>query len=186
MYMWRVIGNMLIGMALFKWGIIKGEKSASFYWKLMAGCFVVGFALVGLGLNQNLEHEFSFDYAQFTGIQFNFWGSLFVSVGYICLIALWSKSNLLNGLKARLAAVGRMAFTNYIMHSVICSFIFYGIGLGLMGEVDRPTQLLIVLGIWILQLIISPIWLKNYRFGPLEWLWRSLTYQMKPKNRIES
>ena len=69
-----------------------------------------------------------------------------------------------------------MAFTNYISQSVICTLIFYGHGLGLFERVDRLGQLAIVVAIWILQLLWSPWWLARFRFGPLEWLWRSLTY----------
>jgi uncharacterized protein len=108
-----------------------------------------------------------------------------MSCGYLSLIALWSTSDFLPDLKRRLAAVGRMAFSNYIMHSILGIFIFYGIGLGLMGEVQRFPQLMIVFAIWALQLIISPWWLKRYRFGPLEWFWRTLTYwKRQPMKRF--
>jgi uncharacterized protein len=87
-------------------------------------------------------------------------------------------------LARRLAAVGRMAFSNYILHSAVCTTIFYGHGFGLFGKVERVGQFGIVLAIWLLQLIISPIWLRYFLFGPLEWLWRSLTYlQWEPFRR---
>ncbi|HSR39294.1 MAG TPA: DUF418 domain-containing protein, partial [Phnomibacter sp.] len=75
-----------------------------------------------------------------------------------------------------LAAVGQMAFTNYITHSIICNFIFLGYGLSMYGKLHRHELYYIVIGIWIFQLIASPIWLSYFRFGPLEWAWRSLTY----------
>ena len=85
----------------------------------------------------------------------------------------------------RLAAVGRMAFTNYIMHTIICTTIFYGDGFGLFGKVERVWQFAIVVAIWTLQLIVSPVWLKHFVFGPLEWLWRCLTYlQWEPLRRV--
>jgi uncharacterized protein len=59
---------------------------------------------------------------------------------------------------------------------VLCHLIFYGTGLGLVDKVDIPTQIAITLAIWIVQLLYSPIWLALYRFGPVEWLWRSLSY----------
>jgi uncharacterized protein len=84
----------------------------------------------------------------------------------------------------RLSAVGRMAFTNYIMHTVICTTLFYGHGLGLFGKIERVWQFAMVLAIWLLQLVVSPIWLKHFFFGPLEWLWRCLTYlQWEPLRR---
>ena len=76
----------------------------------------------------------------------------------------------------RLSACGRMALTNYLMQTVICTTIFYGHGLGLYGYVDRKGQFWITLGVWCLQLLWSPLWLRYFRFGPAEWLWRSATY----------
>ena len=77
-----------------------------------------------------------------------------------------------------------MAFTNYIAQSVICTSLFYGYGLGLFGRLQRAEMLIIVAAVWLLQLLWSSWWLSRYRFGPLEWLWRSLTYfQIQPMLR---
>jgi uncharacterized protein len=65
---------------------------------------------------------------------------------------------------------------NYLAHSVICALIFNGVGLGLVGELQRYQLYYVVAGIWLVQLVVSPLWLRHYRFGPAEWLWRSLTY----------
>ena len=77
-----------------------------------------------------------------------------------------------------------MAFSNYISHSVICSILFYGYGFGLIGKLERYQLYYIVPLIWTFQLIVSPIWLRHFRFGPLEWCWRSLTYWQKQPMRI--
>ena len=74
------------------------------------------------------------------------------------------------------AAVGRTALSNCLLQSILFTFILYGHGFGLFGQIERTGQFLIVLAIWAFQLIISPIWLRYYRFGPVEWLWWSLTY----------
>ncbi len=66
--------------------------------------------------------------------------------------------------------------TNYLMQTIICTTLFYGHGLGLYGYVERTGQLYITLAIWTLQLLWSPLWLRYFRFGPFEWLWRSATY----------
>lgn len=79
-----------------------------------------------------------------------------------------------------------MAFTNYISHSIICAFVFYGIGFGLYGELSRHQLYYVVGSIWLFQLIASPIWLKYFRFGPLEYGWRWLTYGERPAFRIAS
>ena len=92
------------------------------------------------------------------------------------LMMLACQSARLIPLMRRLAAVGRMAFTNYILQTVICTTLFYGHGFGLFGKVECLGQLGIVLMIWVAQLVISPIWLRHFLFGPLEWMWRSLTY----------
>jgi uncharacterized protein len=77
-----------------------------------------------------------------------------------------------------------MAFTNYIMQTIICTAIFYGHGFGYYGQVERSGQIAIVAAVWVFQLIASPIWLRHFFFGPLEWLWRSLTYwQRQPFRR---
>ena len=82
----------------------------------------------------------------------------------------------LRAVQDRLAPVGRMAFTGYILETVICTSIFYGHGLGLIGSVERWQQILFVVGVWIVVVVFSNVWLARYRMGPLEWLWRSLTY----------
>ncbi|WP_332913841.1 DUF418 domain-containing protein [Algoriphagus boritolerans] len=70
-----------------------------------------------------------------------------------------------------------MALTNYIMHSVICMIVFTGVGFGLFGKLQRYELLYVVFSIWIFQLILSPIWLRYFQYGPLEWLWRNLSYK---------
>jgi len=95
-----------------------------------------------------------------------------------------SKRNLVRGLQHRLAAVGRTAFSNYLLQTLICTTIFYGYGLGLFGRLERIYLLGVVLAVWIFQLYISPIWLRRYRLGPAEWLWRSLTYRRRQPFRV--
>ena len=98
------------------------------------------------------------------------------ALAYIGAIMLASKNLRLATLLWPLAAVGQMALTNYLLHSIICTMIFYGHGLGQFGHFSRVQQLSTVIGIWVFQLIVSPIWLHYFRFGPFEWLWRSLSY----------
>src|SRR5262249_36504148 len=93
---------------------------------------------------------------------------------YFGLLILWSRSGRLPWLQARLRAVGRMALTNYLMQSVLCGFVFYGYGLGLFGQMGAAAGLLVVFGVWLLGLAWSPIWLKCFQLGPVEWAWRSL------------
>ncbi len=114
------------------------------------------------------------------GSQFNYWGSIVVSLGWVGLVMLVYRQSWLRLVTQALAAVGRMAFTNYLMQTLICTTIFYGYGFGLFGRVERVGQIGIVFGVWIFQLVVSPLWLRFFRFGPAEWLWRCLTYLKCP------
>ena len=102
-----------------------------------------------------------------------------VGLGHIALVALAQQRGWFSGLQARLRAAGRMAFTNYIAHTLIFTTVFFGFGLKLFGAFGRLPLLIMVFAVWILQLWWSPWWLARYRFGPLEWLWRSLTYRRR-------
>src|SRR5688572_7681498 len=172
---WRAGGLMLIGMALLKWRVLTGEREPSFYGKLAAVGLGVGLPLVAWGLVRNNANGWTID-AFFAGAQWNYWGSVLVSLGWIGVtLRLW-RADVARGLFARLAAVGRMAFTCYILETLICTTVFYGHGLGFFGSVDRMGQMLITFGVWLVLLAFAPAWLARFRFGPLEWLWRTLTY----------
>jgi len=173
---WRVIALMLLGMGLFKWEVLSCGRSSRFYLKMALIGLVTGYVLSGAGVYLNFKDQWTMEFSMFIGAQFNYVGSLGVALGYTALVMLFSKSAGYAGLKRRFSAVGRMAFSNYILMTIICTFLFYGHGFGLYGSVERKFQVLIVLAIWILILYISPLWLRRYRFGPLERLWRALTY----------
>jgi uncharacterized protein len=173
---WRVTGLMLIGMALYKWEVLSALRSRIFYIRMSLIGLVLGYGIVGYGIYRNFQANWSYEYSMFIGSQFNYVASIGVALGYIGIIMLICKSDHFRQFRNIFSSVGKMAFTNYILMSLICTFIFYGHGLGLYGEVERTGQILMVFGIWILLMIISTLWLKHYRFGPLEWLWRSLTY----------
>jgi uncharacterized protein len=76
-----------------------------------------------------------------------------------------------------------MAFTNYIMQSVILGLVFYGYGLGLFGKLDSVAGLAIVLAVYVAQVVVSRLWLDRFRYGPIEWLWRALMYGRAPPFR---
>ena len=112
----------------------------------------------------------------FLGSQYNFWGSVFIALGYASLIMLMVQKGQLSALQNRLAAIGKTAFSNYILHTLVFTTVFYGYGLGLFAEVERWQLILMVLAMWAVQLWLSPLWLQRFKFGPLEWAWRCLTY----------
>jgi len=80
--------------------------------------------------------------------------------------------------------VGRMALTNYLIQTIICVFIFYGYGFGLFGSIGAATATLIAFTILGFQILFSYLWLKYFRYGPIEWLWRQLTYRQRLKFRL--
>jgi uncharacterized protein len=183
---WRAGGLMVLGMALFKLGVFSAKRSRRTYFTMLVAGAVVGLLLIHTGIYRNKEVHFDVRYSFFLGAQFNYWGSLFLSAAYIGLLMLWCQRGAGGWLKQRLRAVGQMAFTNYLLHTLICITIFYGPGLGLFAQVNRVGQISIVLAIWVAQLLYSPWWLKRFRFGPFEWLWRSLTYwRRQPFRRRE-
>ncbi len=177
---WLAGGRMLIGMGLMKLGIFSASRSHKFYLTMMLMGYGIGLPLMAFDIWHLFSHEFflgrQLDYALAGWPFLSLYGSLPVVFGHIGLVMLICKSGALTWLTRRLAAAGRMALTNYLTHSIVCTTLFYGYGFDLFGTIHRPLLYLIVITIWISQLLISPIWLSVFRFGPAEWLWRSLTY----------
>jgi len=179
-YFWKSSSLMLLGMALFKLGAFAAQWSRRRYMVLVGLGLFVGIPAVVLGVLQNLARNWDVRYSFFLGGFYNYWGSYLVALGWVGLIMLWCQGLLISPLKERMAAVGRMAFSNYILQTLICTTIFYGHGLGYFGSVPRTGQILIVFAIYAMQLAIAPLWLRHFQLGPLEWLWRSLTYGKRP------
>lgn len=79
--------------------------------------------------------------------------------------------------------MGRMALSNYVLQSIVCTTIFYSYGLGYFGQVGSATGLSLTVAIVLVQLVLSHLWLARFQFGPLEWVWRSITYLRVPPLR---
>lgn len=181
---WRAGGIMFLGMALMKLGVLSGERSNAFYRKMMGAGYVVGLPLVLFSAWDLNAHQWDGAYMFAEGIRANYVGSVFMSLGHVAVFMLIIRNGKLQNLMRRFAAIGRMALTNYLMHSVVLTTIFYGYGFGIYGTVPRIWQMGFVVAMVSFQLWYSPIWLQRYRFGPVEWLWRSLTYwQRQPMRR---
>ena len=176
--LWDVLSMMLLGIALFKWKILSAEKSYKFYAIMAALGYLIGFSINYHEIHSIMEGDFSLLSFSKANITYDL-GRVPVAIGHVGSIMLFCKLPLLKWLKGSLAAVGKMALTNYVMHSVFALFIFTGAGFGLFGTLQRFELLYVILGIWIFQLIVSPIWLKYYQYGPLEWIWRNLSYLKK-------
>ena len=176
---WKITAMMLLGMALYKSGVITGEKSKSFYKKLRFFGFFIGLGFVAFGMNKNAIHDYACEYSFFQGTIFNSIGSVGVVLMYIGIIMLMLQGSWGPKLEKYLAPVGRMALTNYLMQTIIATTIFFGHGFGLFGTLGRAEHWLVILPVWVFQIAFSKWWMERYKFGPAEWAWRSLTYWNK-------
>jgi uncharacterized protein len=182
-FLWRCGGMMLLGMALYKWGFLDGRLSNRAYMLTAAFCIPVGLGLAWYGASELERVRFALPQRILLDL-WNYTGAVFASVGYAAALLLVVKLGVLAYVRKALAAVGQMAFSNYLLHSIATSVLFLGSGFGLAGRLDYAEQLAVVAAIWVIQLVLSPLWLAHYRFGPAEWLWRSLTYwQRQPMRR---
>jgi uncharacterized protein len=168
-----LLGVMLLGMACFKSGVLQARLPVRVY----ALMVLIGY---GVGVPVNLYETLTYLRSGFSLVvnyqvaQTYDLGRVAMTAGHIGLVMLMCRSGALRGLQAALAAVGRMALTNYISQTLITTTIF--VLLAQFGRWERHQLYYLVFAIWAFQLVISPIWLRHFYFGPMEWLWRSLTY----------
>ena len=181
---WTLGGMMLVGMALYKWGVLSNNRSTRFYKRLLVGGGSIGLVLVLVGVWVREVVAWETIPVLTLAFQFNYWGAPILAVGYIggiMLLCRWFRDGrVVNAL----AAVGRTAFTNYLLQTVVATTIFYGHGLGLFGQVSRIELLGVVVLIWAIQIPASVWWLERFRFGPVEWVWRTLTYRQRQPMRF--
>ena len=166
----------MVGMAAYKWKILSASKSTRFYSLLVIISAAIGFPLVAIGVWFKQQHGWDPVVSRFVDSNWNLVGGVFVAFAWIGLVMLICKGRFLPGVQKALAAVGRMALTNYIGQSVICTLLFYGHGLGWYNTFERYELLYVVGCVWVFQIVFSVLWLGWFRFGPLEWLWRTATY----------
>lgn len=169
----ETLGLMLLGMALFKSGFLTGAWSRKSYVQVAVLCLGTDLALHTYAAWASIEADFAPE------VYFP-WTRLFVNpfhpvgaVGYAALIILLFSQR--SAIADRLAAVGRTAFSNYLLPTLIGTLIFFGTFGGLYGELSRGEAWLIVPPVWAFMLIWSKWWLDRYRYGPFEWAWRSLS-----------
>jgi uncharacterized protein len=179
----ETVGLMLIGMAGYKSGLLTGRWSAIEYRRLALWGIALGLLAHGVLVAVDIQSRFYSPYLMggFMGAMAPF--RIVQALGYAALLALF----VMHGgmLVDRLAAVGRAAFTNYLGTSILTTFVFYGWGLGLYGSLSRAESwLLMVPLVWIIMLVWSKPWLDHYRYGPLEWAWRTLARgRLQPMRR---
>jgi uncharacterized protein len=181
--LWRASGMMCIGMGLIKLNVLTATRSSKTYlWMLIIG-LLTGIPLTLYGVHANSLVGWDGRYSSNMGVVPGYWGSLGLVFAWIGAVMLVCRHNIAVRLQRRLAAIGQLALSNYLLQTVIGTTIFYGHGLGLFGRVERTEQFLIVLAVWFFQLWLSPLWLRYFQFGPVEWLWRMVTYLKLPPMR---
>lgn len=174
--MWRTTGAMLLGMALMKLGVFSARLPARFYSGWIVAGYGAGLPIVWIGARGMIAHRFDLEYMVGGVGVFNYFGSLLVAMAHVGVVMRLCQSGALGWLRERLAAVGRLALSNYLLQSAVCTTLFYGYGFGLFASLSRAELQGVVLAVAALQLAVSRPWLERFRFGPVEWAWRSLTY----------
>ncbi|GAB3994148.1 DUF418 domain-containing protein [Spirosoma daeguense] len=177
---WDMIGMMFLGMALLGLGFLTNRLSTRAYLVTL---------LIGYGIGLPISWffvRFTADYYQHPALTVDTYRitpwvlydirRVLLALGHASLLLLIYRANVVPWLMKALAAVGQMAFTNYLMQSIICTLFFFGYGFGYYGKLAYHQLYYVVAVVWLVQLIYSPIWLTYFRFGPFEWVWRSLTY----------
>src|SRR3990167_3448061 len=187
MTIWETLPLMMLGMALFRNGFLTGAWTAADYRRTARRWLLPG-VLLTLPVGW-LQWRSGFGYI--VGVNaFMGWagpGRLMMTIAYAALLILLIQRLGASVGIARVAATGRAAFSNYLGTSIVMTTIFYGYGLGFFGDVGRWTLYLWSIAMWALMLLWSKPWLDRYRYGPLEWLWRSLArgqFQPMRKNSL--
>lgn len=176
---WDVVLMMMVGMVLYKLRVFDASRTIRTYLTMTLLGFGIGISINVYEVSTTLINDYSIA-SQF---QWTYHlGRLAMAFGYIGTIMLICKVGVLPRVRSCLAAVGRMALTNYLVQSILCLVFF--ILLGFFGKLRFHELYYVVFVIWAIQLIYSPLWLKRYRYGPAEYLWRRWTYGRGISNRL--
>ena len=168
----RALGLMLIGVTLYRLGIVQGERNDAYYRRLALWGIGVGGAVTAVGSVLHIATDWSADSALIGTIPTGL-GTIPMALGYMAAIILWGRSRSRH--LERFRNAGRMALTNYLTQTVI--------GLTTLGwlladvDLNRTMIAVWIVGVWALQLWWSTWWLERFRYGPFEWAWRCGTYR---------
>ncbi|HRW63856.1 MAG TPA: DUF418 domain-containing protein [Bacteroidales bacterium] len=183
----NVFAMFLLGFYIAKKGWLFNIKENKAVFKKMFW-YCLFFGLIG-----NLMYTVGMEYSNmtrmtpltlFSMIGFGF-GVPSMTLFYISAFVLLLQKGWFTSCLERISYVGRMALTNYLVHSIICTTLFYNYGFGLYGKINLWQGIIIVIAIYVVQVWYSKIWLKHFYFGPFEWLWRTLSYRKRQVFRIE-
>ena len=178
-----ILGMMLFGMGLYRMGFLTGALSYRVYgWTIAIG-FLLSIPINGLELWGMIRDNFQLESAWWVLYQL---GRITGAVANVALVVVICKAGLLTAITRRIAAVGQTALSNYLFTSISCTVLFCGFKL--YGKLEYYQIYAVVAVVWLLNLTLSPIWLRYFQFGPMEWVWRSLTYwkrQPMRRNALE-
>jgi uncharacterized protein len=171
---WTIWSMFLLGIALYKSGAFTTER-LGLHRRFATICLPLGLALVAAGTYLMSKPDKTLPELGLA-VVLAMPGSVLMSLGYLGSLVLFAHSRVMHGFKAAIARVGRMGLTNYLLESGLATFFFYHWGLGFFGQTTRIERMGLVLAIYLLLIGFSALWLRHFRFGPMEWLWRTLTY----------
>ncbi|GAA4469382.1 DUF418 domain-containing protein [Nibrella saemangeumensis] len=187
---WDAIAMMFFGMALFKLGFFTNQLPTRTYAITLLAGYGLGIPLAYLAFRDQVAW-YSNPGQVIDTQSFSFQALYQVrrcleAVGHASLLLLVYRSGVVPWLMKALGNVGQMAFTNYLMQSIICTIFFFGYGFGYFGKLAYHQLYYVVAAVWAFQLVFSVVWLRYFRFGPFEWLWRSLTYWKPQPMRLQA
>lgn len=186
----KVLGMFLIGYVIGRSDFYKNlaQNKKILYWTIGLGL------LIGLPANFGLAYHMSNFDDDYFDLKINGWyetiyyalGVVPLALAYVGLLMLSFQTTIGKKILLLISPVGKMAFSNYLMHSLIGNFVFLGAGLGYMGQVGPIYLTLFAIVVFLFQIILSTIWLNYFQYGPIEWVWRSLTYNKAQPIRVNS
>lgn len=175
-WIFEVVGSMLLGMGLFKSGFLAGACTRRTYLLTAIAAYAVSIPVVTTGVVMSNANEFSVP-ALVRWLFLPYEPQIFAgAIANASLLLLLFKSGWLSFLTKAFANIGRTAFSNYILTSVLCQFVFAWGPWKLYGAIEYYQQIYVILVMWTVNVLASAVWLRHFNYGPLEWAWRSLVY----------
>jgi uncharacterized protein len=177
-----VFGRLLVGASLGRAGVFNDlERHASFWRRLFLICLPTGMALTAFGIMRDqgiwfAEGWWKTDPARNVARVLRSGSSLVLALAYMAAFVLWFRTHAGRRVLTVFSPVGRMALTHYLGQTLLALPLFYGLGLGFGGQVGLTGLLALAAVIFVVQVALSRWWLRCYAFGPVEWIWRCLTY----------
>lgn len=177
-FLWQVSGLMLLGMALYRLGLLRAGRPPRHYALMVAVGFGIGVPVSLYEIHRAFSRGWDLIDYRLVVTPLAYWSSLAITLGWAGLVLLACA----RGYRlTSMVAVGRLALTNYLFQTAVCTTIFYGHGLGLFARIDRTGQLVLVIALWVIEVVASRLWLRRFALGPVEWAWRAAAARPAPR-----